>query len=61
MLPDQGSNLDCQSQNLTYYHYTIGQLRTAKLFFYFEISQKYISRGDHRAGEDFLNFTGCTI
>ena len=24
-LPDKDSNLDCQSQNLTYYHYTIGQ------------------------------------
>ena len=25
MLPDKGSNLDIQIQNLTYYHYTIGQ------------------------------------
>ncbi len=25
VLPDQDSNLNCQSQNLTYYHYTIGQ------------------------------------
>jgi hypothetical protein len=25
LLPDQDSNLNCQSQNLTYYHYTIGQ------------------------------------
>jgi hypothetical protein len=24
-LPDKGSNLDIQIQNLTYYHYTIGQ------------------------------------
>ena len=37
LLPDQDSNLNCQSQNLTYYHYTIGQWRTAKLFFYFQI------------------------
>ena len=26
-LPDKDSNLDYQSQNLTYYHYTIGQWR----------------------------------
>ena len=25
LLPDKGSNLDIQIQNLTYYHYTIGQ------------------------------------
>ena len=25
MLPDQDSNLDKQNQNLSYYHYTIGQ------------------------------------
>src|ERR1700743_3046478 len=25
MLPDKGSNLDIQIQNLSYYHYTIGQ------------------------------------
>ena len=26
MLPDLGSNQDLQIQNLTYYHYTIGQI-----------------------------------
>lgn len=25
LLPDQDSNLDKQNQNLSYYHYTIGQ------------------------------------
>jgi hypothetical protein len=25
LLPDKGSNLDIQIQNLSYYHYTIGQ------------------------------------
>ena len=25
LLPDEGSNPNIQSQNLTYYHYTIGQ------------------------------------
>jgi hypothetical protein len=35
-LPDKGSNLDIQIQNLTYYHYTIGQNGT----------QNYIKKPD---------------
>ena len=37
MLPDKGSNLDIQIQNLTYYHYTIGQWegKTTKKFLLF--------------------------
>jgi hypothetical protein len=35
MLPDEDSNLDKQNQNLSYYHYTIGQL------FPFKGMQKY--------------------
>ena len=30
MLPDLDSNQDLQSQNLTYYHYTIGQITEDK-------------------------------
>jgi hypothetical protein len=40
MLPDQDSNLNYQSQNLKYYHYTIGQLKDAgkntRSFYYYK-------------------------
>jgi hypothetical protein len=51
MLPDKGSNLDIQIQNLTYYHYTIGQWegKTTKNSFYSSILLQLLSVAPDRS------------
>lgn len=62
MLPDQGSNLDIQIQNLTYYHYTIRQ-ECVKVVIIYSLQKKVLkyTAGCNIKPVDRNNFTGIEI